>query len=377
MPDLKTRFRGAEQISTPDLWPDITSRESRPQALQPSLPRRALVATLALAVAVAGVAFAIRAFDGQSRRRPIASAPASINGVIAYASIGQKRVFWTIRPDGSDRTRVNVDVPGFVGVPNWSPDGSRIVFDVNSFDDPHPKGGNLDIYVANANGTDPIRLTSKMVDHDPVWSPEGTKIAYVHGWDDQAEIWVMDADGSNPRRLTDRRGPNLFRSWSPDGTKIAFASFDGSNADIYVMNADGSDLRRLTDDAAHEDQPAWSPDGRQIAFTREGAGDPGIYVMSPDRGGVTQLLHDADPANLGLAWSPDGTKMAVVRIPGPGYDRTLHVLDVATGGLTAIGEPGAFFGPSWQPLPAESLARTSGAVTADGNLGAEPQVRPR
>jgi Tol biopolymer transport system component len=375
MPDLKTRFRGAERIAAPNLWPDITSREPRPQAHEPSLPRRALVATLALAVAVAGVAFAIRAFEGpRDRRQPITPAPGSVDGVIAYASIGQQQMFWTINPDGSDPTRVHVDVPGFVRVPSWSPDGTRIAFDVNSDDEPHPKGGNFDIYVANADGTDPVRLTFEKVDHNPAWSPDGTQIAYVRGWEDQAQIWVMNADGSDPHPLTDASGPNLFPSWSPDGATIAFVSFDGSNSDIYAMNTDGSDVRRLTDDPAHEDQPAWSPDGRHIAFTREGAGNPGIYVMSPDGSGVTQLLHDADPANLGLAWSPDGTKMAVVSIRDPGYDRTLFVLELATGELTAIGGPGAFFGPSWQPVPASSSSPTPSQPTP--TVPTEPNVTP-
>jgi TolB protein len=364
MADLKTRFRGAERIAAPDLWPDIASREPRPPAPGPSRARRAVAATLALALAVAGVALVIRAFEGpMDGAQPITPAPLSMNGVIAYASIGEERVFWTVRPDGSDRTRVDVDVPGFVRVPSWSPDGTRIVFDVNSFDDPHPKGGNFDIYAANADGTDPIRLTSEKEDHSPIWSPDGTKIAYVHGWDDKAQIWVMNTDGSDPQQLTDQKGPNTFPSWSPDGAKIAFVSFDGSNADIYVMDADGSDVRRLTDGTAHEDQPAWSPDGRHIAYTSEGAGNPGIYVMSPDGTGVTQLLGDADPANLGFAWSPDGTKMAVVSIRGPGNDRNVYVLDVATGEFTSVGEPGAWYGPSWQPLPSPSATPTPSEPT--------------
>jgi Tol biopolymer transport system component len=273
MPDLNTRSRGAERIAAPDLWSEIMSRKPRPPAPEPSLRRRVLAATLALGLAVGGAALVIRAFERpRGGSQPIAPAPGSMNGVIAYASIGEQQVFWTIRPDGSDLTEVRIDVPGSAGVPSWSPDGTRITVDVNSFDDPHPKGGNSDIYTANADGTDPARLTFEQVDYHPAWSPDGAKIAYVHGWDEQAQIWIMNPDGSDPQQLTDRKGPNIFPSWSPDGTKIAFVSFDGSNANIYVMNSDGSGVRPLTDGPTHEDQPAWSPDGRQIAFTSEGAG---------------------------------------------------------------------------------------------------------
>jgi Tol biopolymer transport system component len=357
MSDLKTRFRGAERIPTPDLWSDIIDRQPRPLPVESSPTRRVLVATFAVAIAAAGVTFAIRAFEGpRGGPQPITQAPlGTINGVIAYASIGDEQVFWTIRPDGGDPTQVHVDVPGFVGVPSWSPDGTRIAFDVNSFDDPHPKGGNVDIYTANADGTDPARLTSEKIDHSAVWSPNGTRIAYVHGYSNDQQIWIMNADGSDPRQVTERSGLNISPSWSPDGAKIAFVSWEGSNSDIYVINVDGSDVSRLTVDPAHEDQPAWSPDGERIAFTSEGAGDPGIYSITPDGSDATELLHDPDPANLGMAWSPDGTQMAVVSIRGPDNDRNVYVLDLATGELTSIGEPGAYFGASWQPLASEPV----------------------
>jgi hypothetical protein len=298
------------------------------------------------ALLIAGCGSSVdRPLDATSEEGLIVAGSGATNGVIAYSSISEHQIFWTIHPDGSDRTRVHVDVPGFVGVPSWSPDGTRIVFDVNAFDDPHPKGGNYDIYLARADGSEPTRLTSEKVDHSPVWSADGTRIAFVHGWGDQ-QIRVMNADGSDPHQIAE----GSFPSWSPDGTKIAFVVFDGSSSDIYLMNTDGSNVQRLTNSPAHENKPAWSPDGRRIAFTSDGDGDAGIYAISPDGTGRTELLDDPDPANLGFAWSPDGTKIAVVSIRGPGNDRNVYVLNVATGELTPIGERGAFYGPSWQPL---------------------------
>jgi TolB protein len=247
-------------------------------------------------------------------------------------------------------------VPGFVGVPAWSPDGTRIAFAVTSFDEPHPEGGNVDVYVANADGSDPIRLTSEQVNHSPAWSPDGNRIAYVRGYNADGQIWVMDADGTRRQQLTMGTGPNAAPTWSPDGTQIAFVSYGPTGSDIYVMDADGSNVRQLTEGSAHDSDPAWSPDGTSIAFIRDGAEDFGIVAMSPDGTDVTPLLEDSDPANLGFAWSPDGTKIAAVGLPDRGSMRTLRVLDVATGEVTAMGTLGAYFGPSWQPLPTTATA---------------------
>jgi TolB protein len=103
----------------------------------------------------------------------------------------------------------------------------------------------------------------------------------------------MRADGSNPVRLTNNaldKGSRL--AWSPDGARIAFHAYDASrNADIYVMDADGTNQVRLTSDPAIDRFVTWSPDGKKLAFTSNRSGDDEIYVMNVDGTGVTRLTN--------------------------------------------------------------------------------------
>ena len=148
---------------------------------------------------------------------------------------------------------------------------------------------NYEIYVMDANGNNQRRLTNNPSDdRDPSWSPDGTRIAFyskrdghvhpIHGFP-TSEIYVMDADGGNPQNLTNNPFDDREPSWSPDGTRIAFgARREGrTNYEIYVMNVDGSNQQRLTDNPdpnGHSDDrdPSWSPDGERIVFRarREG-----------------------------------------------------------------------------------------------------------
>ena len=98
---------------------------------------------------------------------------------------------------------------------------------------------------------------------DPGW-----EIAFVSERDGNREIYVMSADGSAVRRLTDHPAADVYPAWSPDGARIAFVSERDGNADIYVMNADGTAPQRLTNSPAEEAFPAWSPDGARSRLSR-------------------------------------------------------------------------------------------------------------
>jgi len=117
---------------------------------------------------------------------------------------------------------------------------------------------------------------------------DGT-IAFYSDRDGNPEIYVMNADGSDLRRLTDNDATDQAPAWSPDGTQIAFVSDRDGNREIYVMNADGSEPQRLTDNPAYESHPAWSPDGTQIAFISERDGNREIYILDADGSNVQRL----------------------------------------------------------------------------------------
>jgi Tol biopolymer transport system component len=111
----------------------------------------------------------------------------------------------------------------------------------------------------------------------PVVSPDGTTIIFA-----ASKIWVMHADGTNLRQLTEGEGQDCNPNYTPDGKYIIFASDRGGNYDIYRMRADGSDITQLTNAVAFDGQPAISPDGDYIAFVSGRDGSPEIYRMTID-----------------------------------------------------------------------------------------------
>ena len=218
--------------------------------------------------------------------------------------------------------------------PAWSQDGRRIAF--VSY-----RGGDAEIYVMNANGSDVTQLTHDTHSTPPAWSPEGGRIAFASS----GEIYVMNADGSNVTKLKGSFG--LSPAWSPDSQRIAFASYRGGDAEIYVMNADGSDVTQLTHNSDGGVYPAWSPDGRRIAFTSARDGDAEIYVMNADGSDVTQLTHNSTHDSHS-AWSPDGSQIAFTSdLDG---DAEIYVMNVDGSDVTQLTHNYTYESdPAWSP----------------------------
>lgn len=216
-----------------------------------------------------------------------------------------------------------------------------IAFDTN-------RDNNEDIYVMNADGTNPTRLTNASAsDHGAVWSPDGTMIAFHSSRDGNFEIYVMNADGSAQTRLTNDPAIDNSAAWSPDGTKIAFTSSRDGNPEVYVMDANGDNETRITNNGADDGKPTWSPDGTKIAFQSNRDGDFEIYLMNTDGSGLAQLT-DNTTRDEGANWSPDGTRIAFTSDRDGNFENYIMNAD-GTGQVNLTNNPAFDDWPKWSP----------------------------
>lgn len=178
---------------------------------------------------------------------------------LAFTRFTGSQVFdvFIINADGSGENNVTNSSTSNDAAPTWSPDGNTLAF----FSD-RGADGDTEIWRINTDGSGLTQLTSNddtIADGSPDWSPDGTRIAFSTNRDQDFEIYLMNADGSNPVRLTNTAGQDVQPSWSPDGTQIVFLSDRDGNGEIYKINTDGSGLINLTVNNANERDPDWSP----------------------------------------------------------------------------------------------------------------------
>lgn len=235
------------------------------------------------------------------------SETSSFSGIVFQSDRSGNFEIFRMAPNGSGVTRLTNN-PAIDSNPSLSPDGTRIAF--STFRD----GPFSEIYSMNSDGTDKLNLTKtpNSHDYDPAWSPDGSKLVFKSERDRDDggfEIYVMDADGTDPQQITRDGGYAWAPSWSPDGSQIAYSMFRVNiPGEIYLIDVDNWDQTRLTDNDASDGVVSWSPDGNSLLFESDISGDREIYLMQTDGRGWIELTNN--PAeDIQATWSPDGNEI--------------------------------------------------------------------
>lgn len=240
---------------------------------------------------------------------------------------------YVINFDGSGLMRLLTVNPKEMSIPSslaWSPDGKQIAF-TGAF------GQDMDVlrqydlafhallYVIDTSGENLHRVTPTPLALY-AFSPDGKRFLFQSSYEDPRhkgkEVWkssaiyVVNADGTNQKRLTPVEGLDSFPRWSPDGSEIGFESREKGQTHIYFMYPDGSGKRRLTTSDTSDSGPVWSPDGKEIAYALSRPGtSASMYLINTDG---TNERHIADNARP-MAWTPDGSRLLI--------GDELHIID--------------------------------------------------
>src|SRR5829696_10202491 len=266
-----------------------------------------IAAALAMACLVALLALSQKAeatFPGKNGR-------IAFEGYRDTGTGGSSAEIITVSPDGTGMKQLTSSSGS--GNPTFSPNGEKIVY---AADD---GAGTRGIYVMSRSGNAKKALTASnnLPEYGPTWSPDGTKIAFIsqervstpEGQSDwQVDVWVMNADGSEQKKLTDDSNHEGAPTWSPDGTKIAFV--DGP--DIWTVKPDGSGRHNLTNTPnSYEEDPDFSPDGKKIAFASKGNyKNPHNETPQLDGGELIIVTDSLNMIEENCVWSPSGTAIA-------------------------------------------------------------------
>ena len=239
-----------------------------------------------------------------------------------------------------------------------------------------------DVWIMNADGSDPVNLTQGRHCASPTWSPDGTKIAYISHTLGNGEIWVMDADGSNPQQVTDDSDDSArkdYLSWSADGRSIHYTTSrrtehleDGSfrtEFDDFVVGLDGSDPIYVGRGMPFPSR--LSPDGTKevtVVLKDKEDGQARLYIRdtSEDERKAIDLtgLPNVEFPNLPLdarlvtlsTWSPDGMRIAFEFSPALAVQFEIWAVDLDGSNLVELTNGLGGRNPAWQPVVPSATA---------------------
>ena len=241
--------------------------------------------------------------------------------------------------DGANQRRVTVGRRLNLN-PSWSPDARALAYTTFR---PNP-----DIFVSLIyQGVLQNPTKGVGTNYLPVFSPDGKQIAFMSGRDGNPEIYAMNVDGSNLRRLTNHPAGDSSPTWSPSGLQIAFTSDRTGKAQIYLMNsADGSGVSRLTVNESEADRPTWSPAPfNEIAYSAS-TGRYDIKVLEVSTGNVRQLTF-GEGTNESPAWAPGGRHLAFTSTRAAGGRTQIFTIGRDGRGLRQITRDGNNQTPAW------------------------------
>jgi TolB protein len=225
---------------------------------------------------------------------------------IAFVSTrsGNKEI-WAMDYDGANQHELT-SLHSIALTPRWSPDADRIAFTC------YPTAGSILSAQICVYSTVSSRLLSwpryRGTNSSPAWSPDGTKILFMSSMLGNPELFISEADGSRPKRLTHSVGADTSAAWNPKtGQQVAFVSDRGGTPQLYIMDADGSEVQKVElTDKGYVIDPAWSPNGQLLAFAwRRPNGNYDLYVMDIASHALVELTRDAG-RNERPSWAPDG-----------------------------------------------------------------------
>ena len=286
---------------------------------------------------------------------------------------------WVMDADGKNQHTIVDEVGDGIRRPRWSPDGTKIAFVANAgaqnwyiffvdFTRLEGKGKKQKPLIYDVTGTG--RFPAQEADRDPVFSPDGTLLAFESNRDKNAEIYVADITGEPgapkgqkvpgdiQQRLAADKAQDRRPRWSPDGQRLIFQSDRTGDWQLYSITPKGEDLQQLTNDGLNW-RAEWSPNAKQIAFESKRDKNPEIYVMNADGANQVNLTnnptHDTSPQ-----WSPSGKKILFhSRRDG---NREVYVMDAdGQNPVNVSNDPEGDWEARWQPLgrgfPVETVGK--------------------
>jgi TolB protein len=243
--------------------------------------------------------------------------------LVTITVIAGKGQIFVMNVDGSELVQITHDASDYDD-PAWSPDGRKIAVTSNT-----GKEERIVLLDPDGSGLEPLTPASVHAIH-ATWSSDSKRIVYCSDDDllpgkNDANVYAIDVETRQVTKLISG-GINTYPVWSPDMKKIAWRKIiDNTNSEVFVANADGSDPHNVTKNPAFDGWPAWSPDGKLIAFGSNRNAGYQIFVMDP-HGGSVRLVANTDGRATAPRWSPDGRTIYFTNCTAKDYGSDCEVL---------------------------------------------------